>query len=105
MNEAMNVCPQDLVRSLTITNTVKPLRSRFRGQGHVNCLNTGAGAEQQQDWRYSTRGLASLCSVAAASLATILRTSQPRDTGLSDNKMKVCYNWQNETALSFSSPT
>ena len=94
------------MRSLTITNTVKPLRSRFRGQGHVNCLNTGAEAEQQlQDWRYSTRGLGSLCSVAAASLATILRTSQPRDTGLADNKMKVGYYWQNETALTFLSPT
>ena len=53
----------DLIRSLTVTTSVRPTRSRFRGQGYVNCLAAAAprdGGEQQGVWRYNTDTLASL---------------------------------------------
>ena len=53
----------DLIRSLTVTTSVRPTRSRFRGQGHVNCLAAAAhraGGEQEGVWRYNTDTLASL---------------------------------------------
>ena len=93
---------KDLVKSLTITNTIKPLRSRFRGQGYVNCLNAredslprlspedpSHGDIPRDDWRYSTSALGLMCRVSNECLDQVLKNYQPSDDGLSDNKMKV----------------
>ena len=90
------------MKSLTITHTIKPLRSRFRGQGYVNCLNAredsftrmspddpGHGDIPLDDWRYSTSALGLLCRVSNECLDQVLKNVQPNDDGLSDNKMKV----------------
>ena len=84
------------MKSLTITNTIKPLRSRFRGQGYVNCLNAGddsftrmSSDIPRDDWRYATSSLVHLCSVSDKCLDQVLKNAQPNDDGLSDNKMKV----------------
>ena len=90
------------MKSLTITHTIKPLRSRFRGQGYVNCLNAredsftrmspddpGHGDIPLDDWRYSTSALGLLCRVSNECLDKVLKNAQPNDDGLSDNKMKV----------------
>ena len=90
------------MKSLTITNTIKPLRSRFRGQGYVNCLNAEIDSLARtspenldhndipcDDWRYSTSALALLCRVSNDCLNQVLKNAQPYDDGLSDNKMKV----------------
>ena len=82
----MSISLQDLVRSLTITNSTKPLRSRFTGQGFVNCLNT---TNEPGDWKYSTNSLKSLCGVAATQLDSILRNVEPKCDGLVDNKLRV----------------
>ena len=87
---------------MTITHTIKPLRSRFRGQGYVNCLNAredsftrmspddpGHGDIPLDDWRYSTSALGLLCRVSNECLDQVLKNAQPNDDGLSDNKMKV----------------
>jgi len=44
---------QDLIKSLTITNSVKPVQSRYTGQGYVNCLNTSLDSpvEEVSVWR------------------------------------------------------
>ena len=76
------------MKSLTITNTIKPLRSRFRGQGHVNCLNAREEIPRD-DWRYATSSLGQICSVSDQCLDQVLKNAQPKDDGLSDNKMKV----------------
>ena len=54
---------QDLIRSLTITGSVRPTRSRFCGQGYVNCLSAEAlseGVDRVGVWKYKTDALASL---------------------------------------------
>ena len=54
---------QDLIRSLTITGSVRPTRSRFCGQGYVNCLTAEApreGVDRVGVWKYKTDALASL---------------------------------------------
>jgi len=82
---------QDLVRSLTITNSVRPVQSRYRGQGYVNCLNTSLDSpvEEVARWRYSTRVLGSLCSVASREVQTLVASVQPKDTGVRDSKMRA----------------
>ena len=80
------------MKSLTITNSLRPLRSRFRGQGYVNCLNNADTCEtpSSDTWRYSTSTLTNMCRVSDQCLETILQNAQPKDDGQSDNKMKVC---------------
>ena len=54
---------QDLIRSLTITGSVRPTRSRFCGQGYVNCMTAEApreGVDRVGVWKYKTDALASL---------------------------------------------
>ena len=80
------------MKSLTITNSLRPLRLRFRGQGYVNCLNNGDTCQSPSSdtWRYSTSILNDMCQVSEQNLGTILANAQPKDDGQSDNKMKVC---------------
>merc|ERR1719318_1883447 len=84
---------QDLIKSLTITSSVRPVQSRFRGQGYVNCLNTSLDSpvEEVSRWRYSTRTLASLCGVASRGVETLVASVPPKETGISDCKMKALF--------------
>merc|ERR1719318_1608485 len=84
---------QDLIKSLTITSSVRPVQSRYRGQGYVNCLNTSLDSpvEEVSRWRYSTRTLASLCGVASRGVKTLVASVPPKDTGISDCKMKALF--------------
>ena len=80
------------MKSLTITNNLRPVKSRFRGQGYVNCLNTedfSSNSSSDADWRYSTRFLDSLCKVGNENLKKIIQNSDPNGCVVSDNKMKV----------------
>jgi len=86
---------KDLVKSLTITNNLRPVKSRFRGQGYVNCLNTedfSSNSSSDADWRYSTRFLDSLCKVGNENLKKIIQNSDPNGCVVSDNKMKALHN-------------
>ena len=67
---------QDLIRSLEITNSARPARSRFSGQGFINCLLALSGAPrlEKDDWRFTTNTLEPLVKVGAHRVEQLLRT-------------------------------
>lgn len=79
---------QDLIRSLEITNSVRPARSRFCGQGYINCLTeisrqASGGSSQRvterDDWRYRTDRLAGLLQVGSTSVDQVQRSIKTLD--------------------------
>merc|ERR1712098_364894 len=84
---------------------LRPVKSRFRGQGYVNCLNTSdfscySSSEGRQtvsqpqrdaDWRYSTSTLDTLCRVGSDNVEKIIHNSDPSGCVVSDNKMKALH--------------
>jgi len=70
---------QDLIQSLTITNSIRPARSRFCGQGYINCFTEACRAAQQSshllqekdDWRYRTCLLRPLLSIGTDAVQTV----------------------------------
>ncbi len=66
----------DLISALTVVDTVRPTRSRFRGMGYVNCLNAAAASGRKTtklaagEIRLKTAALARLVSCPARYLNT-----------------------------------
>jgi len=84
---------QDLIKSLTITHSVRPVQSRYRGQGYVHCLNTEQDSmvEEVDRWKYSTMTLDRLCGVATSLVETLVASVPPRIRTIGDCKMMALY--------------
>jgi len=84
---------QDLIKSLTITNSVRPVQSRYRGQGYVNCLNASLDSpvEEVARWKYSTSVLPLLCDISNELIDNVMSSLPPRSTSISDCKMKALF--------------
>jgi E1A-binding protein p400 len=68
---------KDLIRSLTVTSSARPARSRFCGQGHVNCLvaeGPAEGCEREGVWQHRTQGLAALLRVGRRAGVELVRS-------------------------------
>ena len=71
---------------------MRPVQSRYRGQGYVHCLNTEQDSmvEEVDRWKYSTMTLDRLCGVATSLVETLVASVPPRIGGIGDCKMMVC---------------
>ncbi len=67
---------------MEITNSIRPARSRFGGQGYINCLTessrqSAAGSShlvvERDDWRFRTDRLAGLLEVGVNSVKKVQR--------------------------------
>jgi E1A-binding protein p400 len=84
---------QDLVKSLTITHSIRPVQSRYRGQGYISCLNTGHSTtvEEVDRWKYSTMTLDRMCGVASTLVETLVASVPPKARTIGDSKMVAFY--------------
>ena len=82
---------QDLIKSLTITHSVRPVQSRYRGQGYVHCLNSNQDTmvEEVDRWKYSTITLDRLCGVASSQVKALVASVPPKARSVGDCKMMV----------------
>ena len=71
---------------------MRPVQSRYRGQGYVHCLNTEQDSmvEEVDRWKYSTMTLDRLCGVATSLVETLVASVPPRIRTIGDCKMMVC---------------
>ena len=67
---------QDLIQSLEVTSSVRPARSRFCGQGYINCLTAPLGTDRLEpdDWRYTTRALEPMVNVGRLEVRRLKET-------------------------------